>query len=78
MCAHGLIEAINVVSNGFDFVISGLEYSAPDQFRLDPPEDSYHHCIVIPISFVAHGWKHFVSQENSSVLIKVRLQTFRQ
>lgn len=32
MSAHRILEAVNVFANGFDRVISGLEYSMPDQF----------------------------------------------
>lgn len=58
MSSDGIIEAINVFANYFDCIISGLEDSAPDQFRLDRLEDGFHHSIVIAISFAAHGWKH--------------------
>ncbi len=69
MSAHGIIEPVNIFANGFGCVISVLEYSAPDQFRLDRFEDGFHHCIVIAISFSTHGWKHFVSFEDFAILI---------
>ena len=69
MSAHGIIKPVNVFANGFDRVSSGLEYGAPDQFRLDRLEDGLDHGIIITISFSAHGWKHLVSFEDLAILI---------
>ncbi len=69
MSAYRIIEAINIFANSFDRITACLEYSAPDQLRLDCLEDGFHHRIIIAISFVVHGWKHFVSCGNSAVLI---------
>ncbi len=69
MSAHRIWEAVNVFANGDDCVISGLEYSAPEQLRFDRFEDRFHCCIVITTSFAAHGWKYLVSFEEFAILI---------
>lgn len=45
MSSDGITEAITVLANGFDRVISGLKY-VPDQLRLDCFEYGFHHRIT--------------------------------
>ncbi len=71
MSAHRIIEPINVLANGFDRVISSLEYRAPDQFRLDRLEDGLDHGIIITLTILLLLLKTFWQKPSSPKMPKI-------
>ena len=73
MSAHGSIEAVHILANAFDRLISRLEYSAPDQLSLVGCTSCFQHCIIVAVSLAAHGGNDVVRLEDFSIFITATL-----
>src|SRR5271165_4319779 len=69
MPAHGIIEPVDISGDGIFGLKARLEAGAPDQFRFDRFEQSFHHGIVIAIALATHRNDETVPVEDSLVII---------
>src|SRR5664279_6644992 len=69
MPAHGIIEPVDISGDGIFGLKAWLEAGAPDQFRFDRFEQSFHHGIVITIALATHRNDETVPVEDSLVII---------
>src|SRR5664279_2595149 len=78
MPAHGIIEPVDISGDGIFGLKAWLEAGAPDQFRFDRFEQSFHHGIVIAIALATHRNDETVPVEDSLVIIGAILGGFNR
>ena len=55
MPTYGIIEAVNILSNGFLCIITCMEYGSPNHLCFQCLKEGFNHGVVVAIAFAGHG-----------------------
>ena len=69
----GIVEAIDIASNGLRSLVTGIKDGAPEELGLDRLEERLDHGIVVAISFSGHGGTGAVAAQFGLVVYKTIL-----
>ncbi len=78
MPSYGVIEAVDVTSNGGFGLVAGAPDGAPDQLGLDGFEHGFDHRVVIAIALAAHRRSEAVILQELQISVRAVLGGFNR